>query len=341
MENNYITRKINKNTKKYNFYDKRGNKINNNNILQKLYKIYIPPAYNSVKIYLNGDVLATGIDNAGRKQYIYSQNMKEKRENKKFCKLVKMSLNMSKLKKKVNNDLIKTEYSKNKLIAIIIKIMILCNFRCGNKKYEEKYGSHGLTTLHKKHIFVEKDKTIIDFIGKKGVINNCIINNKKINNIIKKLYKLSSKSDPYLFSINDGKKEIKVDVNDLNKYLDHFDVTSKDLRTWNANIIFLKNFKNIMTNFNEIDYNNKTEKQKINIRKKIIRVSIINTALELHNTPHVCKNSYIYKSVMDHIQNDEQIFLNMSKYNIKNEDFLKKILEKDVNYKKCKILYGK
>jgi hypothetical protein len=28
---------------------------------------------------------------------------------------------------------------------------------------------------------------------------------------------------------------------DINKYLENFNITCKDLRTWNANIIFLKN----------------------------------------------------------------------------------------------------
>jgi DNA topoisomerase-1 len=337
MENNYITRKLIKNTKKYNFYDKNGKKINKNTILEKLYKIYIPPAYNDVKIYLNNNVLATGIDSAGRKQYIYSQNMKEKREDKKYCKLVKMSLNISKLEKKVKLDLLKDNYTKEKLIAVIIKIMNLCNFRCGNKKYEEKYGSHGLTTLHKKHISIKKNETIIDFIGKKGIVNNCIINNKEVNAIIKKIYNMSSKSDPYLFSINNGKDEnIKIDVNDLNEYLQQFDVTSKDLRTWNANIIFLKNLKNIMKQFNSDNYDNKTEKQQLNIRKKTIRLAIKNTATALHNTPYVCKNSYIYKNIVEHIQDNEKIFLNMFKNNVKNEDFIKKILEKNDNYNICK-----
>jgi DNA topoisomerase-1 len=335
MENNYITRKLNKTTKIFDFYDKRGKKIDNIIILEKIYKIYIPPAYTDVKIYLKGDILATGMDSIGRKQYIYSQNMKDKREDKKYCKLVKMSLNISKLEKKVKYDLQKNDYSKDKLIAVIIKIMNLCNFRCGNKKYEEKYGSHGLTTLHKKHISIKKNETIIDFIGKKGIINNCIINNKEINDIIQKIYSLSSKSDPYLFSINNENENIKISVNDLNEYLQHFDVTSKDLRTWNANIIFLKKIKNIMKKFNTDNYNKKTEKQKINIRKKTIRLAIIDTSTALHNTPYVCKNSYIYKNILQHIQDNERIFLNIFKNNIKNEDFLKKILERDDNYKKC------
>ena len=91
-----------------------------------------------------------------------------------------------------------------------------------------------------------------------------------------------------------------------------------------------------MKNFDNDNYDNKTEKQKLNIRKKTIRLAIIDTATALHNTPYVCKNSYIYKNIIDHIQDDEKIFLNVFKNNIKNEDFVKKILEKNDNYNICK-----
>ena len=164
--NDYIIRKIN-NNKKYSFYDLSNKQIKDSSLIEQLQKIYIPPAYSDVKIYLNKNVLATGVDNAGRKQYIYSEGMKKKREDKKYCKLVKMSLNIEKLKKHVKTDLEKSSFTKNKLIALIIKIMELCNFRCGNKKYEEKYGSHGMTTLHKKHLVIKKTSIDIDIIGKK------------------------------------------------------------------------------------------------------------------------------------------------------------------------------
>jgi DNA topoisomerase-1 len=202
----YIIRKvINKNNKKYEYYKVIDNKINskikNKITLEKISKIYIPPAYDDVKIFLNQELLATGIDSAGRKQYIYSENRKKKRELKKYNQIYKLSKNIHKLKRKIKSDLCKKDFDKNKLIALTLKIMDLCNFRSGNKKYEEKYGSYGLTTLHKKHVKINKNKITIEFIGKKGVNNNCVIKNKSLQNIIEKVYKLSSKDNNYLLSI--------------------------------------------------------------------------------------------------------------------------------------------
>lgn len=310
----------------YNYYyiknDNKNNKekISDRPTINRIKKIYIAPAYKDVKIFLNGDVLATGIDTAGRKQYVYSNSRRKKRETDKYDRLLKLSRNISNLKKHIKNNLNEKLYTKTKIIALILKIMDLCNFRCGNKKYEKKYGSYGLTTLHKKHFIIKKNEIIIDFIGKKGVQNYCSVKDTEIQNIIKHVYKISTKDDPYIFNIIDEKtgEKVIIDVRDINKYLEKFHVTSKDLRTWNANIIFLKHFKLEVRNLDKSYFEKTTEKQ-LNIRKGLVRDAIKNTAFELHNTPTVCKNSYIVKNIVENIIDGT----------IKIKDFEKKINPED------------
>lgn len=320
-----------KRVKKGNNYEYYSNnkKITDKKTLEKIKKIYIAPAYTNVKIYLDSNVLATGIDDKGRKQYVYSENMKKKRDEKKYKKLLKILKHIDKLKEKINRDLMEKEYTKDKLIALVLKIMDLCNFRSGNKKYEKKYGSFGITTIHKKHISFKNNCMEIEFIGKKGVNNHCVINNKEIQEIVKKIYKLSSKKDPYLFSINNGKEEISISVKDVNEYLKMFDVTTKDLRTWNANIIFLKNLKNEIK-YIDPEYHKKTSPQQLKIRKKTIKEALLKTATSLHHTPTICKSSYIYKTIIEKLQNDEEIFDKIKKNNnLSEKNILHKFLKKD------------
>jgi len=330
--NNYIIRRINNNEfKKYKYYYLNNKEIVDKKTLDKIYKIYIPPAYQNVKIYLNSKVLATGIDSVGRKQYIYSENSKKNREFKKYCQLVKLSNNIKKLKKKINNNLIEKDFTKNKLIALILKIMELCNFRGGNKIYEKKYGSYGLTTLHKKHIKFQKDSIKINFIGKKGVINTCVIMNKNIQEIIKNVYKLSSKNDPYIFSIYYKNNYINITINDLNKYLEEFNITTKDLRTWNANIIFLKNLKKEIENLDNKYSDEENIIKKIKFKKKFIRDAIKLTSTSLHHTPAICKSSYIYKDILNKIENDDILINKLINENIKVEKLLFEILQDNKN----------
>jgi DNA topoisomerase-1 len=328
-ESSYIVRK--KNNNKFQYYTNNNVKVTNKKILDKIKKIYIAPAYTNVKIYLGEDLLATGIDIAGRKQYVYSDKMKKLREQKKFKKLIKTSKNIDKLKKQIQKDLQENKITKNKLVALVLKIMDLCNFRSGNKKYEEKYGSFGITTVHKKHISFKSNSTEIEFIGKKGVNNHCVLKDKNIQDIIKKVYNISSKDNPYLFSINDNDDKIHINIYDVNSYLKPFGITTKDLRTWNANVIFLKNLKEILHNVDSEfieKYNGKTDKQRIKIRKQLIKEAIKSTAESLHHTPAICKSSYIYKKILEVLENNNNIFLNLKRDSKNNgtEDILRKYL---------------
>ena len=78
---NYIIRKINKKIGQkysYNYYDKRENKIMNKQIIKDAKKnLYIPPAYDNVKINLckSENVLAIGYDTKERPQYIYNKKI--------------------------------------------------------------------------------------------------------------------------------------------------------------------------------------------------------------------------------------------------------------------------
>lgn len=309
-----IRKKINNNGKNpsYNYYyvnnkdsNKSPQKVIDKNTLDKIKKIYIAPAYKNVKIFLNSNLLATGIDNAGRKQYVYSDLRKKKRETDKFNRISRLSRNIYSLKKEITKDLEEKKYTKTKIIALILKIMDMCNFRCGNKKYEEKYGSYGLTTLHKKHFIIKKTEISIDFIGKKGVRNHCIIKDSYVCSMIQYVNVISTKDDPYFFNIIDEKtgEKVSITIGDVNKYLEKFNVTSKDLRTWNANIIFLTNFKKEVRKLDDSYFNTKkTDIGRLNIRKKMIREAIKNTAEALHNTSAVCKSSYIFKNIINNIE---------------------------------------
>ena len=90
----YIVRKIKskridkrKNTKNnYEYLDKQNKSIDKSVAKRLLEGLYIPPAYNDVKINLNQleKVLAIGYDEKGRPQYIYNDRYKKRRENTKF-----------------------------------------------------------------------------------------------------------------------------------------------------------------------------------------------------------------------------------------------------------------
>jgi len=343
-DKNYYKRIKNGNSFKY--VTKDNKPITNQETLDEIKKIYIAPAYKNVKIFLGQDLLAVGIDTKGRKQYVYSNSFKKKRENKKYCQLMVLSNRIDKLKKQINQDIKKDEYDKMKLVATVLKIMDLCNFRSGQRKMEKAYKSHGITTVHKKHIKISNKKVEIEFTGKKGVNNYCEIYDEEVKSLVKKIYQLSTNNDPYLFSIkNEDKDHVHVTIDDLNDYLRPFEVTSKDLRTWNANIIFLKNMLCEMDDkYDEYkNMKNPTDNKKLKFRKLMVREAVKKTAEQLHNTPTVCRSSYIYKNILQGFEQDDNMLERFDEYDKKNgnkkmmyENYLSLLLSEIRNKNHCK-----
>ena len=115
---NYIIRVINNKSsdkKNYFYYDKRNNKINDKKYIDECLKgLYIPPAYNNVKINLskNGKVLAIGYDTKNRPQYIYNKKFKQEQSDKKFNHMYDFGLKFKEINIKINSDLY--SYGKSK-----------------------------------------------------------------------------------------------------------------------------------------------------------------------------------------------------------------------------------
>jgi len=255
-------------------YFNRNSEITDEKQLDFFKSLKIPPAYDNVTIINGKKIIAYGYDSKNRKQVIYHPKFILSQNNIKFQKIKQSIKYFSRLKRKIKKDINRDVVDK--IYAIIITLIIDCGFRIGNKKYEIDNNSYGLTTLKKKHIFIENKFIKIDFIGKKNVRNVAICKNKEIYNFFFNRIK-DIGDDEYIFKHNDK----TVTSNDVNKYLYNFykkfnlKITTKDLRTLNANTLFMKFFK-------------------LNIdAKNPIKKSIEDTALKLHNTYAVCKKNYI------------------------------------------------
>jgi DNA topoisomerase-1 len=291
----YILRKIKSkrgNKYKYEYYDERNKKISSEKAKKYLKKIYIPPAYDNVKINKKkSNILAIGIDNKGRKQYTYDKKSTEKNSNNKFKKLAKFGKDYKKIIKKIDLDFYTGLDNKDKQIAIILKIIMDCNFRIGNDKYVKDNNSYGVSTLENQHIKVKRDKIIIDFIGKKGVRNECEIKNKKIIKTLKKKKKLTNKKER-IFTYRKDNKYYDIKSNDVNNYLKKLgNYTTKNFRTWGANINLIN------------------ELIKKNNNKKHLQISIDEVAKKLHHTSAICKKNYLDSKLIKFYEDDPEKFI--------------------------------
>jgi DNA topoisomerase-1 len=259
-----------------------GSEITDEDTINKIKKFKIPPSYDNVVILNNKKILAYGYDSKGRKQVIYNSKHIEKQNELKYDKIQRFDKHFLKIKKQVAKDL-KSSDEKNKIIAIIITLILSCGFRIGNAKYEKQNKSYGITTLNYSHIKLLNDNTVsFDFTGKKGVRNQAICKNKyiyaylsaKLDILASPEYRECPECPEYIFKYNNR----RITADDVNNYLMcklKVNITTKDLRTWNANNLFNK-------------YLHKYRNEK-NPVKKALEL----TSFELHNTSNVCKKSYI------------------------------------------------
>lgn len=314
-------------------YYKNKVEITNEDDIEKIKLLKIPPAYENVSILNNKKIIAFGYDSKNRKQVLYQPDFIAKQTAKKYDKISTSIKFFSKLKKKIATDLGSGsgsgEDEKTLAIAVIITLILTCGFRIGNKKYEKDNNSVGLTTLKYKHLKFDNEKQgvlLIDFIGKKGVRNVAECDNKIIYEYLYNKYMKAvattgsvagdaSKED-YVFCY-DGTKVIT--SNDVNEYLrvissqysgkgaEPIIITTKDLRTWNANTLFLTYYKKLRKSRGRrkaADAAEAAYAKDLKTINKDIKTAIEMVSAKLHNSYSICKKSYIDPKIIEDLLRD-------------------------------------
>lgn len=274
-----------RNGKEIIYKDSEGKKINGKKLIQRFESLVIPPAWHEVQIcrYDNGHIQATGRDSKGRKQYIYHPNWEKFSNTNKFNRMIEFGETLPLIRKHVGKDLKKKSLLRNKVLAVIIRLMEETLFRIGNEIYAEQNKSYGLTTLKDKHIEVNGFNLNFQFNGKGGKPLSVALTDKTLAKIVKKCQELPGQ---HLFQYLDevGKRQ-PVESADVNYYLNNIvekNFTAKDFRTWGATVVAAEKLNKLPLSDNEKDNN-----------RNIVK-AVKQTAEELNNTPAICRKYYIH-----------------------------------------------
>jgi len=303
----YITRCIKSKRKDkyvYEYFDMNGQKVNSIVAKKAIQNLYIPPAYQDVKINLNqkAKVLAIGYDEKQRPQYIYNKIFTERNSKKKFHKMIEFGESYQKIMNSVRKDLYSEGDTKEKQIAMALMLVVDCGIRIGSEKYKNENDSFGATTLESRHVKVSGDTVSVDFIGKKGVQNKSKMRSKRLSRNLRIKKRTLKKDDP-IFTYRRGNCWYSLKSTDVNKYLKRFgNFSSKNFRTWVANLSFITEILKCDTP------NSETQK------KKNINEAVRKTAHKLNNTSSVCKTNYIDPYLIELYLNDIKRFLGTFKH---------------------------
>ena len=94
-----------------------------------------------------GHILATGRDERGRKQYIYHPQWNAVRDQRKFDKLLLFGEALPLIREHTDQDLRRHGLGREKVIALVVRLLETTLIRVGNEEYRRNNESFGLTTL--------------------------------------------------------------------------------------------------------------------------------------------------------------------------------------------------
>lgn len=273
----------------YSFTDPQGKRITDTKQLERLRTLVIPPAWKDVWISprKTGHLQATGIDEQGRKQYIYHPDWTSERQRKKLGRMVAFGKALPRIRRQIATDVRHHTLTKEKVIAIALKTTEETLIRVGNEQYLRQYGSHGLTTLRKKHVDISGSKTVFRFKGKKGVPQEITVRSRKLAGL---LIGLTALKGNYLFQYYSEDESLsRLRAQDVNAYIQEHGglvFSSKDYRTWYASFWAFRLFARCS------EYTSEQECQ-----ANIVSVLDI-VSHRLGNTRMVCKQYYVPDSII-------------------------------------------
>ena len=276
------------------FSDRNGNTIVDEKILSRIKKLAIPPAWTSVWIAPKGNahLQATGIDQAGRKQYKYHSDWVSYRNETKYFRLLEFGSKLPEFRRTIQKDLRRKQFDERKVLAISVNIMQKTLIRIGNETYKQLYGSYGLTTLRDKHVKINGNSLKLSFKGKKGVHHEIDVSDKILARLVKKCKDIPGQ-ELFQYYTPDGDRK-SIDSGKVNNYIKEIsccDFTAKDFRTWAGTMYTMKHLA-------EFDY-----PENVTLKKKIIVSAIDQVAAKLGNTRAICKKSYVFPALLEEYEN--------------------------------------
>jgi DNA topoisomerase IB len=276
----------------FEYLDEAGERINSLDVLARIKAIAIPPAWDDVWICrdANGHLQATGIDSAGRKQYLYHERWRERRDQEKFDEMLAFASSLSRMRRKVTADLRRDEMTREKVLACAARLLDCGFFRVGSESYAEQNGSFGLATMKKAHVHIDGRVIKFDYPAKGGQRRVQSIVDPEVHDIIARLKKRRGGGEQ-LLAYKQGRRWVDISSSDINDYLKPAtggDFSAKDFRTWNATMLAA-----VALASDGAAATSKTA------RERAIKEAVKGVAYFLRNTPAVARSSYIDPRVFD------------------------------------------
>lgn len=273
----------------FRYLDGDGAVIRDEATLARIRSLAIPPAYREVRISAvpNTHLQAVGHDEAGRVQHRYHPEWETVRERRKLARLQRLIEALPRLRAAIARDLRARTLSRDKALACGAAIIDRCHIRVGNEAYARENGSHGASTLLKRHVALTGRSVRLAFRGKSGKEIACDCSDPALARALARIATLPGRR-LLQYRREDG-SVAAVRAADINAYIRQasgLSVSSKDLRMLAANAAAAE----LLLAGQEVATETGRKRRLADIMRAISE--------RLVNTPAVVRKSYVHAIVV-------------------------------------------
>ncbi|MHB1057647.1 MAG: DNA topoisomerase IB [Rhodanobacter sp.] len=282
--------------KGFSYRDANGRVVKDRGELARIRSLAIPPAYTEVWIcsHPRGHLQATGRDARGRKQYRYHPRWRERRDLGKFERIVAFGKALPALRRRVRRDLALDGLPRDKLAALLVRLLDETLIRIGNDRYTRDNRSYGLTTLRTRHVRAQRGRLRFTFRGKSGQDREVEMDDRRLVRIVRRVQQLPGQR-LFQYVDDDGRLQ-PVDSGMVNEYLhaacgdsQAHEFSAKDFRTWGGTVHAAR----ILAG------KPRPGKGGEKACRSVLAKAVGEVAAILGNTPAVCRGSYIHPRILD------------------------------------------
>jgi DNA topoisomerase-1 len=276
--------------KRFRYFDADGREITDEQKLERIRALAIPPAWKDVWISpsARAKLQATGVDSAGRKQYLYHPAYRARQEQAKYDKLIRFAEQLPQLREAMARDMELEGLPPEKVAAIAARLINLGWFRVGGERYAKRSRTFGITTLRKSHVAVRGSRISFRYRGKHSIMLRSAVVDAELAAAMRDLLALPG---PRLFQfvLEDGTR-CNLDQRRLNAYVkEHLgdEFSAKDFRTWGGTLLAA------------IEFAEHEPPENPTQAKKRIAAVMRHVGEKLGNTPAVARSSYVSPAVVE------------------------------------------
>jgi len=275
---------------RFRYLDRRGNRVTEPEKLERIKSLVIPPAWTDVWISPSptANLQATGVDAAGRTQYLYHPAFRAQQEQAKFDKLIGFAQRLPELRAATAEHIGKDTLDRERVSAIATRLINRGWFRVGTERYAQESKTFGITTLRKKHVRVRGHRISFEFQGKHRSVIRTTLVDSELAEAINELLALPGGARLFRYEWDGGLYALTgARLNDyVRAYLgDEF--TAKDFRTWGGTLIAA------------IELAERGPAETEAEAKRAVAAVMRRVGAELGNTPAVARSSYVSPAVID------------------------------------------